>query len=924
LKIAYYIILIIVICNSGVFNAQISVRQDTLSPGKTDTLAASPDTLNGNDILRDSIVIKFSKDSLDGEISYGALDSSRTDVANSTIHLYGKAYIDYQTIKVKASYIIYDFKSGILRAFDKIPGSDSIAFVTLTGVEEKPSFSEQQNTFNYKTLTYSFKSKKVFVTEALTREGEFFIHGEKTKLVLRNEATGQKEDIGYNQDAYFTTCDHPHPHFGIRSAKFKLIPNKLAVMSFAQLEIARVPTPLFLPFGFFPLAKGKSSGIIFPRDFEFNEQLGLGLREVGYYFPISQYADLRVTGDIYTRGSHGLRLNANYKKRYGYTGYVNLGYNNIISEDARTGGRLSSKAYTIQVQHNQDSKAHPYRRIGGNVNIQSNQYDQRTYFNPNAALTNIYTSNFSFIHSMPGTPFNFSAEFRHSQNTNTRIMDITFPNMTLRMNTINPFRPKTATDEKWYHNIAVSYNAEFRNRTLTTDTALFTMSTLDNLKTGLSQRASVSSNFRLLKYVNVVPNVNYEEFWLTDRTIQTFDPANVIGYDTIFTPEGNIINEKIIRYGTLDTIQEKGFYTFRKLNAGVSMNTNIFGTLLFSKGFIRGLRHQIKPSLNFNFTPETASLYERMVDIDNRPDINRPRTYSVFQDSPFGQLRGDLEQMSINYSILNIFEAKYALRDTIKKIRLLDNINVSGFYNIAADSLKWSDIRVNGVTRLFNGMTNINFSAQFSPYRYEGTRKTNSYLWETEKQLLGFRDFNLAVTSGISFREIMDMIKPDKEQENPNSPVQQPPQPQNANPADRNRGRLNSPPATPQESDIELAEWFMNFTFRHNFGVQVRKLNNRDTFLVSTHTIDCSGSIPLTKYWNVNIGSIGYDFVGKRITYPYFSFNRDLHCWSMNFTWAPAAGTYGFFIGVKSGTLDFLKYNYGQRNNFGSLGGRVR
>ena len=209
------------------------------------------------------------------------------------------------------------------------------------------------------------------------------------------------DDEIYNKNAIITTCTHNPPHYGIRADKLKFVHNKLAVLSVAQVEIARVPTPIFLPFGFFPLAKGKSSGLIFPSSYEYNEQLGLGFREIGYYWPVNDYMDLRVTGDIYTRGSHGIRVNTNYKKRYGYTGSVQLGYSNNVRDNEKEGGKLSQKSFSIGIRHNQDNKAHPYRHLGGSINIQTNRYEQRVYENPQAALQSQYSSNFSYSHDMP-------------------------------------------------------------------------------------------------------------------------------------------------------------------------------------------------------------------------------------------------------------------------------------------------------------------------------------------------------------------------------------------------------------------------------------------------------------------------------------------------------------------------------------------
>jgi len=552
---------------------------------------------------------KLSKDAIEAEVKYDARDSSWVDLTNEKIHLYGGAVVDYQKIKVTANYMIIDFANNIIEGYFK---KDSI-----NNDKDKPTFSDGENTFTYKEIRYNFKSKKGLVDHAITKQGEFNLVGSRTKYISgQTDSLGVKaDDEIYNKNAIITTCTHDPPHYGIRADKLKFVPNKLAVLSVAQVEIARVPTPIFLPFGFFPLAKGKSSGLIFPSSYEYNEQLGLGFREIGYYWPVNDYVDLRVTGDIYTRGSHGIRINTNYKKRYGYTGGVLLGYSNNIRDNDVDGGKLSQKSFSINIRHNQDGKAHPYRHLGGSVNIQTNRYEQRVYENPQAALQSQYSSNFTFSHDMPGTPFRFSAEFRHSQNTQTRVMDITLPNMSLRMNTIFPFKKKNSTKEVWTDNIAVSYSSEFRNFVKTTDTTLFTQQTLKNIQTGLQQKASVSTNFRLLKYFNVSPNINYDETWLLKKYHLTFNPDSVIIKDSI----------------TFDTLGfkpptesfESGFNAFRNFNAGVSVNTQIFGTKKWTKGLIRGIRHTMKPNVSFYYKPENKDRYEAIVDTDTRDDFNK-------------------------------------------------------------------------------------------------------------------------------------------------------------------------------------------------------------------------------------------------------------------------------------------------------------
>ncbi|MFZ1748555.1 MAG: putative LPS assembly protein LptD [Saprospiraceae bacterium] len=849
-----------------------------------------------------SLDYTLSKDAIEDDVKYDARDSSWTDLVNEKIHLYGNAVVEYQSIKLTANYMIIDFANNIIEGYETKEGIPSTM--------DKPTFTEGENTFTYNSIKYNFKSKKGLVNHAITKQGEFNLVGSTTKYIsgVEDSLGVKSDDEIYNKDAIITTCTHDPPHYGIRADKLKFVPNKLAVMSVAQVEIARVPTPLFLPFGFFPLIQGKSSGLIFPSSYEYNEQLGLGFREIGYYWPVNDYVDLRLTGDIYTRGSYGIRVNTNYKKRYGYSGNLLLGYSNNVLDSEVDGGKLSQKSFNISLRHSQDSKAHPYRNLGGSVNVQTNRYEQRVYENPTAALTSQYSSNFTFSHEMPGTPFRFSAEFRHSQNTQTRVMDITLPNMSLRMNTIFPFKQKNATREKWTDNIALSYSSEFRNFVKTTDTTLFTLQTLKDLQTGLQHRASMSTNFLMLKYFNVSPNISYDETWLLKKYKLTFDPTTEIR---------DPLTNEITGYDDPTSSFESELSAFRNLNAGVSLNTQIFGTKKWSKGFVRGIRHVIKPSINFNYKPENKERYEAIVDTDTRSDFNNPQTYSVYTNGPFGTLYGSEKQMGIGYGITNVIEAKYwSKKDSSEKIvRLFDNININGNYNFAADSLKWSDVSISGNTTVLRGLTNFNFRAQYSPYIYDSKGSiTTETVWNNKKRPLEFRNFSGQFSTGISFGKIRELFT-GKNKTVPN------PQNQNGRNGQNNPENNNNRPDFKDDGQKEkeapetsLAEWFENFNISHALNFEIQNISTRDTFFISSHSINISGSVPLTKNWNMNIGNIAYDFSSKSFVYPYFSFARDLHCWQMNFTWAPSNGVYSFFIGVKSSALSFLKYDYGQRN----------
>jgi len=327
----------------------------------SDTIPTSPMTNPKSE------TVEFSESGLDTEILYGG-DNQVYEHKNNVMHLYGNAYVTYQDKELKSDYIQLDLTNNIAEA--RI--SEDIKNAT------KPTFKDGDKTYNYNGLRYNFKKEKGIVYDAISQEGEFLIHGQKTKYVSGGDNIYSDDDVIYNANSLITTCNHDHPHFGFRAKKLKLIPDKIAVVGPANLEIGGVPTPIVLPFGFFPLVEGKSSGFIFPQNYEFNSrELGFGLRGLGWYFPINDYVHVRLTGDIYTRGSHGIRLSTNYKKRYKYTGKLDLSYDFRKTEIATDVEPLRQRGFSIILDHSQDAKAHPFINVGGRINIIGNNNENR-------------------------------------------------------------------------------------------------------------------------------------------------------------------------------------------------------------------------------------------------------------------------------------------------------------------------------------------------------------------------------------------------------------------------------------------------------------------------------------------------------------------------------------------------------------------
>ncbi len=883
-------ILIYLICFSASHNvlaqndtAKLIIAQDTFLPNNTTLLPIDSTTINKGKS------IKISKDAITDVINYGAIDSNFTDIINKEIHLYGLAYVNYEKVKIKADYVVVNFGNNTIKAFDK---RDS-TYVS----KEKPSFEDGQTKAGFEQIAYNFKTKKAFVKQINTQESEFFIIGEKSKFIAKNDSLNI-EDKFFQEDAIITTCNHNPPHFGIRTRKMKMIPNKIAVLGPAQIEIAGVPTPLVLPFGFFPLIKGRSSGLIFPSDYQTDPNLGFGLRGIGYYFPINDYLDAVVKGDIWTRGTYRVQAITNYKKRYKYTGSVDINFANNVTEDAK-GKPISAKSFGLTISHNQDSKAHPYRSIGGSVNIQTNRNNQRTNFDYQSRLNNKLYSNFNYTYRWPESPFSFRAAFTHNQDNVTRVVNMTLPDASLNMNTIQPFKRKnTSGDPLWYENISLTYRAGFKSYVRTSDTSLFTKATLDKIETGFNHGTSLSTNARALKYFSISPSISYDETYFIktlSKELQVLErKENVtVGEKEDGTP---IVEERTVKYGNVKDTIKRDFSILRKFTASLNINTALFATKKFKKGFIRGIRHTMKPSVSFNYSPETELKFRRFVQT-SLEDPGAIQYYNPFQTGAFPQSLNE-EQLTMSYNISNVFEMKYrSKKDTVdKKINLFNNIYVGGNYNFAADSFNWSDVSISGNADVIKGLSTMQFSANFTPYQidYTRSRKINALLVDNKvnKKLLQLVTFNAGLNTNISLRQIKELFKKkddDKKQDRPNE-VQ----------------NKNSGPAS-------LESLFDRINLNHNFTISTVKTKvGKDSLIVGAHGIYINGSIPLSKMWDLNIGSISYDLKAKQLVYPSFGISRDLHCWTMRFSWFPSSGVYSFFIGVKSGSLNFLKYDYNQ------------
>ncbi len=850
---------------------------------------------------KDSTTVKISKDGLDSPVDYGAKDSIFFDNKNNLVHLYGDAYLNYGNLKLTAAYIVVDMKKSIATAE---PRPDSVG--KLKGL---PNFKDGTQDVSANKMRYNFVTRKGVILEALSKQSDMFIHGGKSKFVAQTgDSTKPMDNIIYSKDAIFTTCSADHPHFGIVSAKQKVIPNKLIVVGPSNLVIGDIPTPIWLPFAAFPLKQGKKTGLIFPKDYEYSPTWGFGLKNMGWYFPLSDNYDLTLTGDIYIRGTYGLRASSRYVKKYRYQGNFELGYASTIKENEKS--VLSrDPSWNIRWSHSKDSRVNPNWTFNASVNMSGSKsndplrsnYNSVTRNDFNSATTSQTSSSVSFTKTFPGKPFSLSGSTQISQNSVSREVTGSLPNLDLTVQTLFPFKKKERVGpEKFYEKISVQYGASLQNQFHTKDSLLLTSHALDNKQFGVRHNLSTSFNQTILKYINGSISASYSEYWYLNKINKSFDPTRLFKTDTFVNPNNKLDTSfvpRLVQDGRIITDTVKGFSRPHQYSVGASLSTRIFGTVQFKNGWLRGIRHSLTPSVSFNYSP---SYYRYTDSVRTTNSSALKQVYSRYENALYGAATGG-RQAAIGYNLTNLFELKtFNSKDsTFQKRKLLENVSISGNYNFAADSFRFSDISMSTGTNLFKGLSTLSVNALFSPYgRLADNRRSRDFAYKQNGKLLTFLNTTVSLNTGISIGQISDFITGKATNESIS--------------ASSSRSSKKSKKDANDETFVDL---FKQFRLNHVFSISVdRNFGGRDTTLFQ-NSLYTSGQIKLSKKWSMNVGNIGYDFVQKQLTYPDFSFSRDLHCWEMGMSWQPVRGTYSFFLRVKPGTLDFIKVPYQQNIN---------
>ncbi len=825
---------------------------------KKDTIKTSLDSIvvvdNKDTISHEKDGVVISKNAIKTRIDYQAIDSIRFDVKNKRTYLYFKANINYEDLHLESDYVEIDMQKGEIHAQG---ASDSVGVI-----KGKPIFKQGEQEFKTEKMSYNFNTKKGVIYSVITQEGEGFMHGTKIKKYQDNTT--------FVESGKYTTCDETCPHFELAFQKAKVIPDNKIITGPAYLKIEGIPTPLAIPFGYFPNKKGRASGIIVPSYGE-SANRGFYFENGGFYWGVNDNLDISFLGDIYTRGSWAGKIRSNYIKRYKFKGNLDLAYAQNKIGEINTLEYQRSNDFMFRWSHQQDPKAHPVRRFSADVNILSNQFSK---FNPTSAndyLSNTFQSGISYSTTF-NSKYNLSANIRHSQNTITRQVDMSLPEVNFSVNRFYPLRKKIRQGNlKWYENISMSYQTNLRNKITTIDTLLFTSNVFDKMQNGIKHSIPINSSIKVLKFFSWNNSANYTERWYTKTIEKNW-------YNSIYN------NDTVPNYIKTDYIN--GFTAARDFNFSSSLTTKLYGLIQFKKGKIKAFRHVVTPTLNYSYNPNFGSqkwgYYKYYLD-----QYGNKQRYSIFENSLYGSPPGQ-ESSLINFSLANNIEAKIRSRkdsSEYKKVIIIENLSLSTAYNFALDSLQWIPLVINGRSTLFKNLY-VTYNSVWDPYSLSENGKRNSQLEITKNKKLFRRtstDWNFSLNLAIN-QELFDKL------------------------INKSDPKATEKTTTTSSSQNQSQKW--NFNINYNLyyfnRLNPQLLGFEDDV---TQTIGLQGEFHLTPKWKINLMT-NYDFKNKDFTYSSIDIYRDLHCWEMHFNWIPFGfrKSWNFSINVKASVLQDLKY----------------
>lgn len=841
-------------------------------------------TISASDIIKpkDSTVqdtLKPKKGFLESKVKRKAVDYEKMDQKKKLLTLYNQAELYYEDFELKAGIIVMNYEKNEVYA-GRI--KDSLGNYT-----QRPVFKQGSNIIEPDSIRFNTKTKKALVWNSRSTQGEMNIKGEITKK--------ENDSVYFIKNAKITTSkDIDNPEYYFLARRLKLVPGKKVVVGLTNMVIADVPTPIGIPFAFFPMSdKGGTSGLILPSPNDTNRQ-GFSLQNGGLYLALSDNYDLAIMGDYYTNGSYAMRFESSYAKRYGYRGNVNVRFENQIQSERGFPDYSRASNYNIQWSHSQDTKASPNSRFSASVNMGSSKYYQQSMNQSNigSALNNTLSSSVSYSKTFNTLPqVNMSITATHSQNTQTEQINLTLPTFQGSVDRVFLFASEDEVKKGFIKNMNIQYNLNAQNQITTYDSLFFKPQMFRDAKIGFKHTIPLSTNFKVLKYLSVSPSATYNEVW----TMNTFEKRP------------NPVNQKA------EDFNVRGFDSYRTYNFNTSVSTTIYGTFNFGEDKkIQAIRHLMKPSIGYAYTPNFDRYYDKY---DPDGTGTRMLEYSRFDNTAYGAPgRGNSNILTFNLN--NTFEAKITDKDSTKteakKVMLLNSLNFGTSYNINADSMKLAPLTVSAGTVLFKDKMNINFSARLDPYALNNANRVIDK-WNIDNGGSLFRLTGANITINYSFSS-----KDGADENDRTDPLK--------NQSLRNGGREDDLFGTARDlgdnrqsqfndDDIEKAEKNKSFynallPWDLRLAYSLSYTNSARQNQITNNSLMISGNVDVTPRWKVG-ASTGFDFVQKGVTFTQLRFERDLLSWRMDFNWVPIGDytSWGFFIGIKSSVLSDIKWD---------------
>ncbi len=830
--------------------------------------------LKQNNSSKTDTLKKKNKSAIDAIVNRKAKKYEKLDQKSKKLTLYDEAELKYKEFELKSGIIVLDYEKNEVFA-GRI--KDSTGKLT-----QRPYFKQGENVVEPDSIRYNIKSGKTVVWNSYTEQGEIKLLAEKSKR--------ENDSMVFSTGARFTTSlNRDDPEYYFYSRKVKLVPGKKLVTGLTNMYIADIPTPIGIPFAFFPMTTKSQSGVIIPTPGQANER-GYFLQNGGYYFAINDHLDLAILGDYYTNGSYAVRFENNYNWRYKYSGNLSFRYENNVNGERGFPNYGVGKNYLFQWSHSQDPKSSPKGRLSASVNFGSTQYYRNSInlANIGATVNNNMASSINYSTNFSGfVPSNLAVTISSNLNTNTKTVSLVLPSLNYSMDRIFPFGNKDGGNKGIFQNINLQYSARASNDITTTEDKLFTNQIFEDSKTGVIHQIPLSTNFKIFKYFSVNTNISFTENWVFHTTRKDY-----------------------WEFGARDVVERvNGFDSFRTYNGGASLGTTVYGTYTFKEGSkLKALRHTLTPSIGYGFSPSFEQYYDTYINKDGKA-IQYSRFENTFASPP-----GLNKSSALNFALANAFEAKVTdeenKKEGFKKVKILNQLNFASSYNFEATEFKLGNITMNTGASLIKNRVNLNLNANFDPYAVsnEGIR-INEFSIANGGSLIRLTNATINLDFDLNSKDFSDE-KADEIKKKKNEKGEQ-----NGGrsddlfgkPNEINDNRESLYEEGNQNSQTELYKFIIPWDFKVNYSMTLS--NNRGVSEITNQSLQFSANVDLAVRWKVGVSS-GYDFAQKGITFTNLRFERDLESWRMSFNWSPIGiySSWSFFIGIKSSMLSDIKW----------------